>query len=294
MKIDSSLSLQDLSLQYLLQTRRYLVFAVGFTVVAVATAAFIFFIQYPQDQTLWQTLQTEKNQVVVLQQKAATLEDTTFIAQADNRQKIDILLPSKKPLLQLLNNTGQAARDAQVILVAIETSPGRIASGSAQLQTNINQFAPETVTTKVNGVNVLTIGLTVNGTLPQINAFVKNIEQIAPISDITHLELQPQSDPSGRTDLYQAKMKIASSFSTQPVTVDADAPLPQIQTDQEDFLNHLDTFQFIAEAPQSTIEGGGLNNLFGSQLPTPAPVVAPTATPTVTPTASSGANAIIQ
>jgi hypothetical protein len=195
-------------------------------------------------------------------------------------------------LLQLLNNIGVAAKSAQVALSQIQTSPGRIATGSAQLQSDVSALTPSVATAKVNGIDVLDIGVTVDGTLPQINAFVKNIENITPISDITQFQLT-QTRGSQQTTQgliqsvngYEAKIRVTSYYFTQPISVTIDASLPEVNPAEQQFLNQIDTFKLTAETQQQNIQGGGLNDLFnapGSVQPT-TPSVAPSAAPTPSP-----------
>lgn len=257
-------NLKNMNLSVFLSTRRYFVAAVSLVVVAVGLVAFLLLVQLTHIFDEINVLHAEQKSLATLKQKVEDLSNTAFLQQADNQRKIDILLPSKKPLLQLLNNTGQAVRDANVALESIETSPGRIASGSAQLQSNV-QFAGEAPTTKINGVDVLTIGLTVNGTLAQINTFLKNMEQITPISDITQLQLVTNGTLPTESGLYQAKLRVASYYFTQPVSLSVDSPLPIIQGNEQNFLNNINQFKYAAEAPQETIQGGGLGDLFGGR-----------------------------
>jgi hypothetical protein len=259
-KIDFQ-KIKNINPKYIFQVRRYMLIAVILAVTSFSLLGYVLLAQLPQVIQVHNDMKTEEEKLEQLRQKAASLQDTSFIDQEGNRQRIDILLPSKKPLLQLLNNTGKAADDAGVTLASIETSPGRIASGSAQLQSAVSQFDFSAPGTKINGIDVLTIGLSVNGTLPQLNAFFKKIEQITPISDIIQLQLNSQSS-SPNPDFYEAKMRIASYYFTQRIAVAVDTPLPLIPGNQQDFLKNLDNFEFNAETQQPTIQGGGLNDLF--------------------------------
>jgi hypothetical protein len=264
MKLLPHIDWKNVNFVYIAQARRYFVLAILLGVSGIGLFLFLAFIQLPQLIELVNNLNSEKKNLSNIQQKVLALRDGALVDQTDNRQKIDTLLPSKKPLLQLLNNVGSAAQNSQVRLIAIETSPGRIASGSAQLKTNVASFDFGTPEAKINGVDVLTIGLTVNGTLAQINAFVKNIEQITPISDITQLKLTSQSDVLNSTTSYEAKLRVASYYFTQPITVSIDAPLPKITANAQAFLVDLNKFQFTPETEQPAIQGG-VNDLFGGQ-----------------------------
>ncbi len=262
MNMNMKVDVKGVSWQHLLRTRRYMVIAVA---LGIGAALLLFYVGTTLiSQTVGgvNEFNTKQKDVTTLRRKALALQDGTLIEQAEDRQKIDILLPSKKPLLQLLNNVGTAAQEAQVTLAEIETTPGRIASGSAQLKADVAKFGGAPTSTKINGTDVLQIGLTVNGTLPQINAFLKNIEHITPLSDITQLQLIHLSGENIGEGQYQAKLKIASYYFTQPINVRVDAALPEIKGTEQDFLNSLDTFKFSAETQQENIQGGGLNDLF--------------------------------
>jgi hypothetical protein len=292
----NQIDVKDVHLDYFLRARRYLALTVALVVVIAGLAAFLLLQEVPQVIDLWGRLQTEQKNSTALQQKAAALQSSAAIDQIDNYHKIDTLLPSKKPLLQLLNNIGVAAKSAQVALSQIQTSPGRIATGSAQLQSDVSALTVSTPTSKVNGMDVLDIGVTVDGTLPQINAFVKNIENITPISDITQFQLT-QTRGSQQTSQgliqnvngYEAKIRVTSYYFTQPISVMIDASLPEVTPSEQQFLNQINAFQFAAEAAQQNIQGGGLNDLFNAPgsvqptMPSTAPSVAPTTIPTAAP-----------
>lgn len=272
----NQIDVKDIHLEYFLRARHYLVLTIAFGVVILTLAAFLITQEAPQVVDLWGKLQTEKQNAIALQQKAEALQSSAAIDQVDNYKKIDTLLPSKKPLLQLLDNLGVAARSANVSLSQIQTTPGRVATSSAQLQSDVSTLSVSVPNGKVNGTDVLDVGVTVSGTLPQINAFIKNIENITPISDITQFQLTQtmgsQQNEKGivqSANGYEAKIRVTSYYFTQPISVTIDASLPAVNSADQEFLNHIDSFLFTSEAQQQNIQGGGLNDLFNTPAVTP-------------------------
>jgi len=278
----NQIDLKDVHVEYFLRARRYLVLTVVLGVAVLGLVALLWMQEVPQVVDLWGKLQTEKQNAAALQRKAAALQSSAAIDQVDNYHKIDTLLPSKKPLLQLLDNLGAAATSAQVSLSQIQTTPGRVATNSAQLQSDASTLAVSVPNEKINGIDVLDVGVTVDGSLPQINAFVKNIENITPISDITQFQLT-QTMGSQQTSQgvvqsangYEAKLRVTSYYFTQPISVTIDASLPEVNATEQQFLNQLSTFNFASETQQQNVQGGGLNDLFN----TPGAIQSTPATP---------------
>jgi len=268
--------LQKVDFGYLFFQRRYFLVALLALGVTGIMLLLVIFVQVPGLFSANDQRQEEKRTLLQLQQKINALQDLETFQSSDIRQKIDLALPSEKPLLELLSGVSAAAQGTQVSLAKVETNPGKISTASASLQsfgsTDISGLSPigPTVGTpglpsvKVAGVDTLQIQLTVVGTLPQINAFVDRVEHFAPITDITQIQLETLVGPGIPPGMYTAKLLLTSFYFSQTLRIGVDNPLPEVKSQEQLFLDNLNSFTFPQQTQsQNGIQGGGSIDLFG-------------------------------
>jgi Tfp pilus assembly protein PilO len=279
------LTLKNINWKTFLTTRRYLVFTgcvVGLTGMMVLGAIFP---QVSQSLQLYQESQLEATKLKTLQSKVSALDQIRDLQQAD-RTKVDQILPSEKPLLQLITALNTVASQSQVTLSEIQLNPGKIstqsgtltgispggtagASGSATRPAAVTQMATNR---SASGVEKLTVGLTVSGSLEQINQFLENIENVVPITDVTSIQLATagrstsvvatgSANPAAG---FQAQLKLSTYFFTQPILATVEAPLPKVGAREQQLLGNLNTFIFPNFQKQQQLQGGGLQDLFGT------------------------------
>jgi hypothetical protein len=260
MKID----LKHIDIRHFVLTRRYFLVALASIAAGIGLMVFVVFLQVPKTVEAFNMLKQEKQKLTDLQKKTAALEGVSSLSEFTNRQKVDLALPSEKPLLPLLASTSLAAQKAQVSLDNIELTPGKLASGSTQVVGTAAPAAPAPtgISQKINGVDTLQIGMEAHGTLAQINAFVENIEHSTPFTDITQIKLAAVESNQAK-DQFAAKLLMTTFYFTQPIQVGVDAPLPDIKGNEEKFLQNLNSFSFPDVSKQNVIQGGGLQDLFG-------------------------------
>lgn len=269
------LKLPALSARYLFDSRRYLMMSIG---AAVVTVLLLVIGIIPQVQTIFE-LQgktvSQQGKVEKLEVKVTQLEEILSPEVIAQIEKVDLLLPSKKPLLELLTSLNQVAGQSQVTFTGIELSPGSIASDS----TAVAGDRPSRGSVGTGGsadADTLEIELKVQGSLDQLNQFFALVEKTAPVSTIMSLSLSPQSQGGVFSDqaveivgdIYEAEVKVATAYFTKPVSAAVDAPLPALSQTQQQFLAEIAQFTVTELAPQQDILGGGLNDLFGV-LPPP-------------------------
>lgn len=257
-------NVQPVSFNHILTARRFLVFAAVLVIVMVLATVFITIPQIGASfEANSQRIQAEAK-LVKLRNKVRQLETASDPQFQSQMGLVNALLPSKKPLVEALSgiNTAQIASQAQV--VSIELNPGEIATDSAQLTQDVNVTGPTTT---------LTMYLTIQGTLNQINQFLEAVERTTPLITVTELTLTPLDgqglvggDESG-TKLYSARLTLDASYFIQSINSEAETDLPQVSLDQQRILNELGSFTVIAPNIQQEVTGGGLQDLFGLQQP---------------------------
>lgn len=266
-------SLQPLTINYLLDTRRYLALAIGIGAVALGLAVFAVLPQTQAILDLNTQRVNESAKLIKLQKKAAqlqTVNDPQIQAQSN---LVNLLLPARKPLVELLGSLNNSATATGVKVNQVVLAPGNIATDSADFATEIaNQTGP---------AGSLDVDVMLDGTLAQLNSFFTAIEKTTPLITITELSLDPVKDANttsaGSTTAsasagvfdqkYTAQLVLRASYYTRSVTSNLDTDLPQVTVDEQKILDELTTFTVVPDVTQQQIVGGGLQDLFGLGAP---------------------------
>lgn len=267
--------------------RRFFLLGAAIFVLGMAMTLLAVIPQVFSDLDLRVRLQQEKDRATQLSDKMAALQQLAAANDSKTEHEVELALPSSKPLLSLLTSVSAAAQTAKVGISKINTAPGALASSSAQTTASTSntgtQIIPPAVDTTAStddlapnerrNVQTLNISLIASGTLSQINAFIQALEQSTPLMNISKIALAPQDssvDVTSPTAQFQAKLNITTYYFIQPITATVDDPLPEVGATGQQFLTNLQTFTFPSEAQtQTTIQGGGLNDLFGQLNGTP-------------------------
>lgn len=274
-------NIAKLTPRYILDTRRFLSISVGIGLVACLVVLLGIM---PQIQAMFDVQKqtaTESKKLAALEQKARQLEQILTPELLGQIDTVNILLPSRKPLLELLASLNQVSNQTQVSVTGIELSPGSIATNSAETPSSSGSRSKQANRGKSSSAsNSLAVKLLVEGELTQLNQFFNLVESTAPLVTITSLSLSPQNkvalsseitpglfeDPGSQR--YEAALEISAAYFTQSVAAAIDAALPSLSQSQQDIIQELATFTIKPLEDQPTIQGGGLQDLFGVEQPT--------------------------
>ncbi len=252
--------LSHLNYRHFLLTRMQLVIAVacGVAAVLIVVAAII-----PQVNGIIEAraeFQKQEKLTEQLQKKAQALQDADTLQLVQNQQYIDNALPSRKPLLELMETVSQLSVNSQVTIKNIELTPGEISTDSAQVVSK----------TKNAQYDELEVDLVVQGQLKNINAFISGIENTAPMSNVTKISLNElRSKAVSDDDYFEAELTVSTYYFTQSIKAAVDTPLSQLSAEELPFLEKLKNYSNIPVTEQTTIQGGGLIDLFGLNDETP-------------------------
>lgn len=254
---------QQNNLKYFYNTRRFLVWA-GF--LSLLSIGLVVFSLVPQSQSalgLYGDMLKEGKRLVQLRLKLAQLDDAANTAIMINTDKINAVLPSKKPLLELLTGLNNIGGTSSVIFSDISLTPGKISTDSAEVETNIRQRSRTQVNRKYESLD---LEVTVTGPISNVNQFLKEVEMLAPFTNVTALTLNEKTGPSGieggADSSYEAKVTITTYFFNRPLTATIDAAIPELSTAQQQTINDIQGFTYTTIQAQDEIRGGGLENLF--------------------------------
>lgn len=258
-----------LTQRYLFHTRRYATLAGAIVAVAVLL---LLVVVIPQVQSIFTNatkLQQANKTAAELNQKVDQLRNLPQSVLLQASDEINSVLPSKKPLLELLTSYSEIAREAGVQFSDVSISPGRIATESASTTPAATSGRAQRVAPTRRAstdYDQLDLSMKVSGDLDSINLFLQRIEQIAPITTVTSMSLTERllrSQDQSQESVFEAELVTTSYFFTQPVASTIRGNLPAITTGQQEIIQQIQTF-FIPEINEQTIiTGGGLQDLFG-------------------------------
>ncbi len=209
----------------------------------------------PQVYDDWQQ---EKKKLQQLQGKLASLENTLQMADEVSLEITDTILPSKKPLLELLTSLRRVEALAEVKVINLALSPGLLASSSSQL-------ADETKKRRdAVGYEVLDLEMSVQGSFDQVQQFMILLEKITPFTTIQTFSLsenRQNASESGKT--VSSNITTGTYFFTRSSAGSSSVTLTAMSQKERDVLQQLLTFQKSTLSDQTQVQGGGATDLFG-------------------------------
>lgn len=252
-----------LNFKTLTTSRRYLSLAV---IAGLVTAGIVIGVIIPQIQRILEIqalIAKERKVVAALERKALELEGLPSSTILTRSNRIDLALPSQKPLLQLLTSLNEVGAQTGVVFDEISLSPGAISTESATLKSAISSGRPAASTRARSGpYEELSVNIVVRGTLNQVNAFIRQTEQTTPVSTVTSLALQKIGNSTEVDPQFESEIIVTTYYFTQSISAAIEAELPKVTAQEEAVITQLDTFISPGVAKQDQIVGGGLVDLF--------------------------------
>ncbi len=279
---------EQLNWRYLFNTRKFATSAAAMAVVALLLLGLVSYPQAQQSLGLYQDWQDQGDEISLLERKIGELEQlpqTPLLQQAD---VVNQVLPSQKPLLELLSGLNLVAGEAKVRISDFALSPGKIASESAtavgqgsaagqgaakggakKSDADRSSTASRTRSagSKSSAYDSIKLELTVTGGLREVTFFLTRVERIAPLTTVSKMALSKEGGALSAQftePQFAAKLSVTTYFFTQPVVAAIEAPLPKLSPQQNAALEEITDYVLpVAPAQGRVIEGGGLEDLFG-------------------------------
>ncbi|MFH1959025.1 MAG: hypothetical protein ABIJ22_01725, partial [Patescibacteria group bacterium] len=257
---------QKINFRSLIINRRYLVISV---IIGVAGLLVVFLGITPQiNQTLDlnRKIKTEQQKLELLIRKTSDLENIDAQEAYASVDLVDQVLPSKKPLLELLAVLSTIAGKSEVVFTNMSLSPGKIASESAQF---INSAKSNTGQTKVTPVikedrGFLDVELKVSGLFSNVEQFFLDVERVAPLIIIKSISLNIKSEEIIMpTDQVDAELVLSVYYFTKTVSASLESSLPSIGSKEQEIISEISSYYYPSIEVQQQIIGGGLEDLFG-------------------------------
>jgi len=252
------------NVQHFLRARRYLAISIGISLVCIVIFFSAIFPRVQGIQTKRQTVQKEQKKLESNQQKLQILENVESIDVYAQKDRINALLPSEKPLLPLLRRLETLSGESNVIVTEFGLSPGQISSGSAQAKQSSKN---ENVVKNTQSVETK---LTVLGKIGDINAFLRALNTVSPITSVSALSLKKINTRSNEqvadnTPVFEVTLTLQTFYFLGKVESKASQQLPSIDEIGEEVIAKIQSYTIPTvsqQVPIGPVIGGGKQDLF--------------------------------
>jgi hypothetical protein len=200
------------------------------------------------------TLKERELELAKFYEKAEQLKQLAIDPNFNKSSDIDQVLPSHKPLLEILNNLNSVANNTEVVIKNFSLNPGEIATDSTKVKKS----------TSTQKYDQLDLDFSVSGPLWKIQNFLNLIEQVTPISTITSISINRNIDDD-KDALAQADLVLRSFYFTQPIKTTITSPLPDITNAERTIINNINELIPSNLEKQEEVITGDRGNLFGLQ-----------------------------
>lgn len=282
---------QKINYRYLVHTRRFALLGAGLVTFTLGVVGFLIVPQISTALDQYSQLQKQEDLISQLEVKSQQLLQLPQSQLFASSTQINSVMPSRKPLLELLSALNEVAGKAGVRYSDLSLSPGKVASEGAQLavvrtgatnsagagttgtsgtsagvtsRTSNRPAQSSGVSSGTSGSEALAVSLKATGTLANINIFLREIERVAPLTTVTKLSLIERTGTRVDPDsAFEADLEIQTYFFTKSVSATLTSPIPQITINQQTIMNELASYLYPSVISQDMIRGGGLEDLFG-------------------------------
>lgn len=247
----------NFNLSLLLSTRMNLVKAAAFGL----TAFVLLILTYYQLTGINETrkkMEITQKKTDQLANKIAELEALKTTPEYAQAQKMNDILPSHKPLLELLNNLNSVATQTNVSITEFKINPGEIITEGEETQ------KVSVKKKKTGDYDQLNLDLSIVGGLDQVKEFMTFIERVSPITTITSLTIDRKATNIGdNQQLTRADLSLSTYYYTKSVSATLSAAIPTITQEERAIFQDIIDFSPSQIENQLEIIGGNNTDLFG-------------------------------
>lgn len=263
MKIEKS----DLNLKSILTNRPYLIWSILSGIVLILIVFVGLIPQAQQIMDLRDEMQLAERQLSTLRTKASDLENIEARQAYQTKDSVNQILPSYKPLLELLAGLNSVALQNRVSFTDFSLSPGEISSASASflntVAADIRQRS-KSGRTASQGYESMPVELEIEGQFQDVQQFFLDVEKSAPLMTITSLSLNIKGEEMIKpTDKVQAELVLQNYYYTQSVSAALEKPLPLVGAAEERVIQEIENYSYPSASVQEQIISGGFEDIFG-------------------------------
>lgn len=247
-------NINELNWKLFWNTRKELVLAILFFVLSSMILFLGILQQIKPIQADLQELKDKQAELAKFSEKAEQLKQLAVDPNFNQSSSIDKVLPSHKPLLEILSNLNSVAYTSEVAIKNFSLNPGEIATDTTKVKKTTNN----------QKYDYLDLDFSVSGPLWRIQQFLTLIEQVTPISTITSISINRNIDEDKNAQA-QADLILRTFFFTQPIKTTITNPLPTIAVADRQIINNINDLIPNTLEQQKDIVVGNRGNLFGLQ-----------------------------
>jgi len=225
------------------------------------TSIVLIILTYFQISAVFETrkkMEVTQKKVDQLDKKVAEIESLKLTPEYAQAKKMNDILPSHKPLLELLNNLNAVASQTNVSITEFKINPGEIVTeGQTETKTQVKKR-------KNADYDLLDLELSITGSLDQVKEFMNLIERVAPITTITNLTIDRKTDDlNNDKQLTRADLTLNTYYYTKTVSATLSSALPTITKEEKDIFQAILDFAPPKIESQTEIISGNNTDLFG-------------------------------
>ena len=233
-------------------TRKELVLGILFSVLSVLVLLIGIIRQISPIANDLTKLKERELELAKFYDKSEQLKQLAIDPNFNQASDINKVLPSHKPLLEILNNLNQVANSTEVVIKNFSLNPGEIATDSTQVRRS----------TSTQSYDFLDLDFSVSGPLWRIQEFLDLIEQVTPISTITNISINRNIE-TDRNAIAQADLVLRSFYFTQSIRTTITSSLPDITLAERRILDNINQLIPGDLQLQDQVVRGDRGNLFG-------------------------------
>lgn len=230
----------------------------------IFTSLVLLVLTYSQVTAIFQTqskIATTQKKVDQLKKKTEELQQLKYTDEYAQAERMSEILPSHKPLLELLNNLNSVANETRVSITEFKINPGEIVSEADQ---EANKKVAPIKQKRSADYDQLELELSVVGELNQVKEFMTMIERVSPITTITSLSIDRESKSVLSGDqMTRADITLNTYYYTKPVSATLASALPKITDEEKIIFQDILKFTPPKIEDQTEIIGGDNTDLFG-------------------------------
>ncbi len=253
---------KNLNLKLLINTRHDLLLAVA---LILGGLMMLIFAIKPQVTTLWASkneLSNQRQYFEKLTQKLNDLKQIQVSEEFEKKDKVDEVLPSHKPVLELLTNLSQASTQNDISITELEISPGEISTDSTKTTTQVTKAGSN------RNFSNLKLMMVAQGKRNDVDTFMEIAERIAPFTSIVELELKESRDRSAvetesGNENTQADITFETYYYTGSIKTKVDTQLPSVGDKEMRVFDTIQQFRPTDFKAPSEIKSTDIEDLFG-------------------------------
>lgn len=250
--------LNSINFSLIMSTRKKLVTAISLGI----TSFILLILTYTQITAIFETrkkIEITQKKVNQLNVKTTELQQLKFTPEYAQASRMSEVLPSYKPLLELLNNLNSVANKTNVSITEFQINPGEIITeeeGATRVLVKKKQSAE---------YDQLNLELSILGELNQVKEFMNLIERVSPLTTITSLTIDRKttSFSTEEQQLTRADLYLNTYYYTRPISSALSSALPDITIEEKDIFQEILDFTPPEIESQTQIIGGNNTDLFG-------------------------------